>query len=71
MKIPLTVRNVWDKIILYTNVGGIFMPFFPPVGGYYMAQLKNRLRMLTALIAALALLVCAGQRWSATAGSGI
>ena len=28
MKIPLTVRNVWDKINLYTNVGGIFMPFF-------------------------------------------
>ena len=28
MKIPLTVCNVWDKINLYTNVGGILAPFF-------------------------------------------
>ena len=27
MKFPLTVRNAWDKINLYTNAGGIFMPF--------------------------------------------
>ena len=32
---------------------------FPPVGGFLMSQLKIRLRTLTALVAALTLLVCA------------
>ena len=32
MKILLTACNVWDKINLYTNVGGIFAPFFPAIG---------------------------------------
>ena len=69
MKFPLTVRNAWDKINLYTNVGGISMPFFPPVGGYHMSQLKNRLRRVTALLAALTVIVCAVPV-SVTAASG-
>ena len=27
MTIPLTFCNAWDRIMLYTNAGGIFMPF--------------------------------------------
>ena len=45
--------------MLYTNVGGIFMPFSRPWEVYRMSQLMKRLRTLTALVAALALLACA------------
>ena len=45
--------------MLYTNVDGDFCALFPSIGGYRMSQLKNRLRIITALLAALTILACA------------
>ena len=59
MNIPLTFCNTEGKITVYTNVGGIFMPFSRLWEVYLMSQLKNRLRTLTALAMALALFACA------------
>ena len=59
MNIPLTFCNTEGKITVYTNVGGIFMPFSRLWEVYLMSQLKNRLRTLTALVMALALFACA------------